>query len=296
MARRPRLICSSSPPGRRAMPQRRRACLPLADLTSLSDSDTDAGIETLCARAIDAGVAAVCVWPQFVPLAKARLERNGIRVATVANFPGRVGRSWRGRRARPPRLRSPTGAEEVGVVAPIQAILDERPGAGDGAGPGVPGKRRPGGTLKVILETGRLAEPARIAAAARAAVMGGCRLARDVDRQSSEIGATLEAAAVLLAVLEEAEGRVGHQALGRHPHGTQQAAPLSVPGGPPAGPGLDVARRRCGSAASALLEDLLRWLQGRNDLTGDDPWGVALEGLRPALGIASRPMAVRRGR
>src|SRR5918996_1479155 len=61
--------------------------LPLVDLTSLADDDTEAQVESLCARALDAGVAAVCVWPRFVPLAKARLAHSPVRPATVANFP-----------------------------------------------------------------------------------------------------------------------------------------------------------------------------------------------------------------
>ena len=61
--------------------------LPLLDLTSLGDDDTEPEIEALCARALDVGVAAVCVWPRFVPAAKARLARSPIRLATVANFP-----------------------------------------------------------------------------------------------------------------------------------------------------------------------------------------------------------------
>ena len=43
--------------------------LPLLDLTSLGDDDTEPEIEALCARARDVGVAAVCGWPRVVPAA-----------------------------------------------------------------------------------------------------------------------------------------------------------------------------------------------------------------------------------
>lgn len=42
------------------------------DLTSLGDHDTEYRIEDLCAKADTpyGHVAAVCIWPQFIPLAK----------------------------------------------------------------------------------------------------------------------------------------------------------------------------------------------------------------------------------
>ena len=61
----------------------------LLDLTSLNDGDTDSDIIKLCQKALTpyGNVAAVCIKPQFVPLAKSCLEGTGIKVATVANFP-----------------------------------------------------------------------------------------------------------------------------------------------------------------------------------------------------------------
>jgi deoxyribose-phosphate aldolase len=179
--------------------------LPLVDLTSLADDDTEAQIETLCARAIDAGVAGVCVWPRFVPMAKARLDHTPLRLATVANFP--EGSDDLARAARDTADALAAGADEVDVVAPIQAILDGDIGLVTDLVQACR-KAAPDGTLKVILETGRLAEPARIAAAARAAIMGGCDMLR-TSTGRFPVGATLEAAAVLLAVIEEADGRIG---------------------------------------------------------------------------------------
>ena len=70
-------------------------------------------------------------------------------------------------------------------------------------------------TLKVILETGVLGEPSLIAGAARAAVMAGCDFLK-TSTGKAPVGATLEAAAVLLAVIEEAGGKSGLQGCGRH--------------------------------------------------------------------------------
>ena len=61
--------------------------VPLIDLTSLADDDDEHNIGRLCDRASGAGVAAVCVWPRFVPQCRGRLDRSGVRVATVVNFP-----------------------------------------------------------------------------------------------------------------------------------------------------------------------------------------------------------------
>ena len=71
----------------------------------------------------------------------------------------------------------------------------------------------PGITLKLILETGALQEPDLITAAARAAVMAGVDFLK-TSTGKSEVGATLEAAALLLAVCREAGGRVGFKAAG----------------------------------------------------------------------------------
>src|ERR687892_2134080 len=193
--------------------------LPLVDLTSLADDDTEAQVESLCARALDAGVAAVCVWPRFVPLAKARLAHSPVRLATVANFPD--GSDDLARVARETASALAAGADEVDLVAPIQAILDGDVGLVTELVQACR-KEAPDLTLKVILETGRLEQPARIAAAARAAIMGGCAMLK-TSTGRLPVGATLEAAAVLLAVIEEADGRVGIKFSGGI-RTTQQAA------------------------------------------------------------------------
>jgi deoxyribose-phosphate aldolase len=193
--------------------------LPLVDLTSLGDEDTEAQVESLCARAIDAGVAAVCVWPRFVPLARARLAHSPVRLATVANFPD--GSDDLARAAREAAQALAAGADEVDVVAPIQAVVEGDIGLLTELVQACK-KEAPDVTLKVILETGRLQQPARIAAAARAAIMGGCDMLK-TSTGRFPLGATLEGAAVLLAVLEEADGRVGIKFAGGI-RTTQQAA------------------------------------------------------------------------
>jgi deoxyribose-phosphate aldolase len=184
--------------------------LPLLDLTSLNEPDSDADIERLCRRATTYGAAAVCIWPRFVPLAKDLLRGSGVRLATVANFPH--GGDDIAAAAEECAAAAAAGADEVDVVAPIAAIrggdigmVSELVSACRSAASET--------TLKVILETGVLGEPPLIAAAARAAVMAGCDFLK-TSTGKAELGATLEAAAVMLAVIEEADGRVGFKAAG----------------------------------------------------------------------------------
>ncbi len=183
-----------------------RRILPLLDLTSLRGDESEAEIRELCARAVGHGVAAVCIDPRYLEIAGAVLAGSGVRLATVANFP--EGGDDPMAVAKEVRRAVAAGADEVDVVAPLEAV-----GAGDvelagelvtlcreAAGPGIP--------LKLILETGWLAAPDRITAVARAAVMAGVDFLK-TSTGKREPGATLEAAALLLGVVVEAGGRVG---------------------------------------------------------------------------------------
>jgi deoxyribose-phosphate aldolase len=228
--------------------------LPLVDLTALADDATAAGVDALCARALDAGVAAVCVWPRFLPLAKARLARSGVRLATVANFPD--GSDDIARAARETADALLAGADEVDLVAPIEAMVGGDLGLLTELVQACRAKA-PERTLKVVLETGRLGEPARIAAAARAAVMAGADFLTTSTGRSAA-GPSLEAAAVLLAVIEEAEGRVGLKVAGGI-RTTRQAAPYLYLAEHFMGRGW-IAPETLRFGASALVDDLTRML------------------------------------
>ena len=230
--------------------------LPLVDLSSLGDEDPEARVETLCARAIDGGVAAVCVWPRFLPVAKARLAHSPIQLATVANFPD--GSDDLARAAHETAEALAAGADEVDVVAPIQAILDGDIGLVTELVQACR-KEAPEVTLKVILETGRLEEPARIAAAARAAIMGGGAMLK-TSTGKFPVGATPEAAAVLLAVIEEADGRIGIKFSGGI-RTTQQAARYLYLVDQFLGSGWTSPETLRFGASAPLLDDLLKILR-----------------------------------
>lgn len=184
--------------------------LPLLDLTSLNATDSEADIERLCRRAVAYGTAAVCVDPRFVPLARSLLRDSSVRLASVANFPH--GGDDIARAADECAALVADGADEVDVVAPIEAIRHGDIGMVTEL---VAGCRAAASesTLKVILETGVLAEASLITGAARAAIMAGCDFLK-TSTGKAPVGATLEAAAVMLAVIEEADGRVGFKAAG----------------------------------------------------------------------------------
>ena len=241
--------------------------LPLLDLTALGDDATSATVETVCARAQEAGVAAVCVWPRFLPIAKARLAHSGVRLATVANFPD--GSDDIARAARETADALLAGADEVDVLAPVRAVLDGDLGLLTELVQACRSKA-PERTLKVILETGRLAEPARIAAAARAAVMAGADFLKTSTGKGAP-GASLEAAAVLLAVIEEAEGRVGLKVAGGIGT-TRDAAQYLYLVDHIMGRGW-TAPETLRFGASALLDDLLRLLSVPPDPDPDDDGG-----------------------
>ena len=237
--------------------------LPLLDLTSLGENDTEGMIQRLCARARDSGVAAVCVWPRFVPLARSRLERSGVRIATVANFPD--GSDDIAGTAAEIEQAVKAGADEVDIVAPIQAIMEGDVGLVTElvqACKAVADER----TLKIILETGLLQEPSRIAAAARAAVMAGVDFVKTSTGRRAP--ATLEAAAVLLAVIEEADGRVGLKVAGGI-RTTQQAAQYLYLVDHFMGSGW-TAPDRLRFGASTLLDDLSEVLGGGAGFDSDD--------------------------
>jgi deoxyribose-phosphate aldolase len=179
--------------------------LPLIDLTNLDPQAGEADIRALCKRAVTpfGPVAAVCVYPRFVPLAKALLDRVGthVQVATVCNFPG--GAADRDGAARETEDAVAAGADEIDVVLPYEAFL-----AGDRAVAAAliaacrracrsRAHERPAALLKVILETGRLGDAATVRAAADVAIEAGA----DFIKTSTgfvQPGATLPAATAIL--------------------------------------------------------------------------------------------------
>jgi deoxyribose-phosphate aldolase len=248
--------------------------LPLIDLTNLDEAADDAAVERLCrdARTPFGPVAAVCVFPRFVALARERLAASAVRVAAVANFP-----------AGAPDLEAAvaeveaivaSGADEVDLVFPWRAFLaaDREAGKRMVRAARQACRRRPGGAalLKVILETGQLGDAATIRAAAGDAIDAGADFVK-TSTGKTEPGASLPAAQAMLEAIKAARQRriwAGFKASG----GIRTLADAT--------PYLGLADRLLGSefvgpatfrfGASRLLDDVLRAIGG-----GADPRGGA---------------------
>ncbi len=228
--------------------------LPLVDLTSLRGDETEAEIEALADRATAMGVAAICVFSDAVAVARRRLGTDPVKLASVVNFPD--GSDDIVRTVEETKAIVEAGADEIDMVAPLDAIMEGDVGLVTEMVDAVRAVTD-GRMLKVILETGRLQDPARITAAARAAIMAGADMLK-TSTGKTPIGARLEDAAILLAVLEEAEGRVGLKLSGGVRSADQAAGYLHLiehfmtPGW--------ISPKTVRFGASSLLDDLERML------------------------------------
>ncbi len=149
------------------------------DLTTLEGSDTVGKIVAICAKAVRPDpldtsippVAAVCLYPQLVPVALEQLEGTGVKVASVAGgFPSGLGPLD----ARLQEIRdvSEAGADEIDMVLNRSLFLGGRYAQ---AFEEIVAAREAAGTahLKVILETGELGSYDRVRQASMLAMAAG---------------------------------------------------------------------------------------------------------------------------
>jgi deoxyribose-phosphate aldolase len=184
------------------------ACL---DLTDLSELTSDQATDELCRKARAAGVAAVCVWPQMVSRARSQLDGPGIALATVINFP--AGGEDVERAVEDTEEALSDGATEIDLVMPYRAFLAGRHEVARGMVAAVRDIVDGGRRLKVILETGELADEASIAAASRLAIEAGADFLK-TSTGKSPVSATPEAAEAMLGVIKQAGRAVGLKASG----------------------------------------------------------------------------------
>lgn len=175
------------------------------DNTTLNATDNNKSVEAFCRRTMEmrladgTTVAAVCVYPMFVGIAKRTLEGSGIKVASVAGaFPH--GQLPLNLRVDEVRRVIEDGADEVDIVinrglllaGEYNVVCDEVSEMKAAC---------KGRTLKVILETGELS-PLLIRRAAQRAIDGGADFIKTSTGKIST-GATLEAAEMMLNVVNE---------------------------------------------------------------------------------------------
>lgn len=190
---------------------RLRRLLALLDLTRLEDDTDDAPVRALCAKALVSPVppAAVCVYPQFIETARAVLG-DAVKVATVANFPDGAADARIAALECEQALEA--GADEIDVVFPWRALLAGDEGAGADL---VAACRDAAGrhTLKVILESGMLADPHRIRRASEICVRAGVDFLKTSTGKAA-VGATPEAARVILQTIRATGRPVGFKVSG----------------------------------------------------------------------------------
>lgn len=184
--------------------------LSLLDLTSLNDTDTAETIDTLCQNAKSHHVAAVCVYPRFVKQAATALQNTHIKIATVVNFP--KGTDSLENVLLDIKQAIQDGADEIDVVFPYQQFLA---GNVDSATHFIRECKLACGKniLKVILETGALKEKNLIAEASRCALAAGADFLK-TSTGKIEVGATLEAAEIMLQEIKQSKKQVGFKASG----------------------------------------------------------------------------------
>ncbi len=188
-----------------------KTAIRLLDLSSLSGSEEASDIEALCRKAKTpiGETAAVCVYPKFVSMAKEALVKanaQSVKVATVSNFPD--GRDDIDAAITEIKSAIQTGADEVDTVLPYEALLaddEETVRRYIAACRGTCGANV---TLKVILETGQLKTPDRIEQASKLAILGGADFIK-TSTGKTPIGATLQAARIMLLIIKYYGGNCG---------------------------------------------------------------------------------------
>ncbi|HLH30865.1 MAG TPA: deoxyribose-phosphate aldolase [Terriglobia bacterium] len=90
------------------------------DHTLLRPIGTTNDIRRLCTEAIDYGMAAVCVFPSYVPIARELLKNTRVKIATVIAFP--FGVTFTEIKEAEMRSRAARGADEMDFVINIAAL------------------------------------------------------------------------------------------------------------------------------------------------------------------------------
>jgi deoxyribose-phosphate aldolase len=188
----------------------------MIDLTTLEGQDTPGKVRALCAKAMrpdpaDSSVprvAAVCVYPDLVPVAVEELRGSGVKVASVATaFPS-------GRASMPVKLQDTrdavaAGADEIDMVIDRGAFLSGR--YLDVFDEIVQVKQACGDAhLKVILETGELATYDNVRRASWLAMLAGGDFIK-TSTGKIQPAATLAVTMIMLEAVRDFRDTTGRQ-------------------------------------------------------------------------------------
>lgn len=175
------------------------------DLTDLNDDCTEDDVRALAARAKTphGTVAALCVWPRFVRLARETAPPD-VKIATVVAFPTGLDTAEAAIAQTETAIRD--GADEIDVVIPYRALMEGRE---ERVLARVERVKRAAGRapVKAILETGMLSSAELTRKAADLALQGGADFLK-TSTGKVPVNATLGAADTLLTAIKES-GRPG---------------------------------------------------------------------------------------
>jgi deoxyribose-phosphate aldolase len=196
----------------------------MIDLTTLEGQDTPGKVKALCAKARRPDpsdgtvppVAAVCVYPDLVSVAKQALGNSGIKVASVATaFPS--GRASLAVRLQDTRDAVAAGADEIDMVIDRGAFLSGRYTevfdevvAVKEACARAGGASEQSAHLKVILETGELATYDNVRRASWLAMLAGADFIKTSTGKISP-AATLPVTLVMLEAVRDFRDATGRQ-------------------------------------------------------------------------------------
>jgi deoxyribose-phosphate aldolase len=204
----------------------------MMDLTTLEGADTPGKVRALCTKAMypDPGdpsvphVAAVCIYPSLVPVARGALEGSAVKVASVATaFPS--GQAPLDVKLADVRAAVEAGADEIDMVIDRGAFLSGR--VGHVYEEIVAVKEASGDAhLKVILETGELGTYDAVRKASLVAIAGGADFIKTSTGKVSP-AATLPVTLCMLEVIRDVHDETG-LVIGMKPAGGIRTAKQAV--------------------------------------------------------------------
>ncbi len=195
-----------------SMKEYAKLALSCLDLTSLGEKDTDDKIKALCDKAVGnyGAVAAVCIFPKFIKLAKQEMDGTDVKIATVVNFP--AGSPSIGLAIDETREALDFGADEIDLVFPYKAFLHGNREIGKEMVKAVKsecGDKK----LKVIIESGELAKALHISNAAKDCIEAGADFIKTSTGMVAK-GASPEAANAMIEAIRDSGKKIGFKASG----------------------------------------------------------------------------------
>ena len=209
-----------------------KLAISMIDLTTLEGKDTRGKVWALCQKAMRPDpsdheiphVAAVCVYPLLIPFVKQALGDSGVHIASVATgFPS--GQTFTSIKVDETRQAVAAGADEIDMVIDRGAFLsgdydkvfDEIADVKEACGPA---------HLKVILETGELANYDQVRKASLIAMFAGADF---IKTSTGKVGtnATLPVTLVMLEAIRDFYHATGKK-IGMKPAGGISNAKLAL--------------------------------------------------------------------